>query len=323
MKKVVTSSQELKDVSIIELIPKSFESQASDIEFNIASQQQPVVVNEDPVLRWDVSTLNKQTIYYMINSNAELAAAKDTKTLVLYKPDFKVTQTVSAEEDSGSNKLTGFVSLDNVDFSKISAIQWMVFIGIGLILGLSAYYVALDRKEKKRSVQKLKEHKTLSKPLSKNISQSVQQPVNPIRKAVNVPPATVMPITLTELNGKLDMANNRINNFDYENARRLYNECMQNYSQVQFKRTSDKNDVKAMLNHLYIKLTAYRIIYDSRKHVTTRNYSLLRQDITEIGKICSKLYINLANVDEDHKDEEKKFIDYVSNSKRHLEAIAS
>jgi hypothetical protein len=55
----------------------------------------------------------------------------------------------------------------------------------------------------------------------------------------------------------------------------------------------------------------------------TRDYSLLRQDITEISKICNKLYASLSNVDEDHKDDEKKFIDYVSNSKRHLESIAS
>ncbi len=324
VKKVVSSSQELKDVSIIEIIPKSFESKASDIDFKIAGQQEPIIVKEDPVLRWDVATFNKQTIYYMINSNAELSAAKDTKTLVLYKPDFKVTQTTTAEEDVGTNRLTGFVSLDSVDLSKISFIQWLVFIGMGLILGLSAYYVTLDRKEKKRATQRLKDHKIISKPLSKNISQQVQQPVQSIRKTVSVPVAPIVtPVTLTELNGKLDMANNRINNFDYENARILYNECMQNYTGVQFKKASDKNDVKVMLNHLYIKLAAYRIIYDSRKHVTTRNYSLLRQDITEISKICNKLYASLSSVDEDHKDEEKKFIDYVSNSKRHLESIAS
>ncbi len=341
IKKVITSSQELKDISIIEIIPKSFESKASDIDFNIAGQQKPVVVKEDPVLRWDVSTFNKQTIYYMINNNAELSSAKETKTLVLYKPDFKVTQTIATKEDVESNKLTGFISLDKVDFTKISVMQWLVFVGLGLILGLSTYYVALDRKEKKKNNQRLKEHKIISKPLSKisqpelqqipSFSQQLTKPQSEqlaqsqTQKVTTVTPVRTvsLPLSFIDINTKLDQANVMINKFDYENARMVYNECMQKFSQVQFKKASEKNDIKTMLNHLYIKLTAYRIIYASRKHVTTRDYSLLRQDITEISKICNKLYASLNNVDEDHKDDEKKFIDYVSNSKRHLESIAS
>jgi hypothetical protein len=343
VKKVVTSSQELKDVSIIEMIPKSFERLASDIIFDIDSQQKPVIVKDDPVLRWDVDTFNKQTVYYMINNNAEMSSAKDTKTIVLYRPDFKVTQTISDGEDVGNNILTGLISLDKIDMSKISLIQWFVFIGIGLILGLSVYYVALDGKEKKRVNQRLKDHKIISKSMNKTA-----QPLQQTQKVLITPSVSSSVVRVQsnqqstrstqlssrnsnpslsslsfDIGAKLDQANDRINNFDYENARIIYNECMQRYSQIIFKKVSEKNDVKRMLNHLYTKLTAYRIIYLSRKHVNSRNYPLLKQDIVEITKICNKLYSALSNVDEDHKNDEQKFIDYVSNSKKHLESIAS
>jgi hypothetical protein len=78
-----------------------------------------------------------------------------------------------------------------------------------------------------------------------------------------------------------------------------------------------------MLEHLYLKLYVYRAIYDSRKHATTKNYNVLAQDIATISKAYTKLYSTLNKVDDDHKDGEKKFIDYVANSKRFLESMAS
>jgi len=270
----------------------------------------------------------------MINNNAEMPSAKDTKTIVLYRPNFKVTQTIAGGESTNTNILTGLIGLENVNINKISLVQWLVVIGIGLILGLSTYYVALDRKEKKRVNQRLKEHKIISRPINKTI-----QPLQQIQKVLTassaatfptrtqsakfVQPANVVASLSFDIGDKLDQANARINNFDYENARIIYNECMQRFSQVSFNKVAEKNDIKHMLNHLYIKLTAYRVIYLSRKHVNARNYFLLKQDILEISKICNKLYSALNNIDEDHKDAEKKFIDYVSNSKRHLESIAS
>jgi len=342
VKKIVSSSQELKNISIVELVPKSFEDKASGMLFEIDSQQKPIVVKEDPVLRWDVDTFSKQTIYYMINSNAEMSAAKNTKTLVLYKPNFKVTQTTVDNTDNG---LTGFVGLENINIGAISPIQWLVVLGIGLIIGLSTYYVALDRKEKKRNSQRLKDHKIIAKKVGNSStmqstvaavaatkessnahSQSVKspqpgQPPQPVREVKQmIPPVNDMHF---DINSELDKANTLINNFDYENSRKIYNLCMQKYKVLSFKKASEKNDIKLMLNHLYLKLTAYRTIYASRKHVNAKSYNLLKQDILMINRLYTRLYRNLSTINDDHKDAEKKFIDYVANSKRHLEGLAS
>ena len=53
-----------------------------------------------------------------------------------------------------------------------------------------------------------------------------------------------------------------------------------------------------MLDHLFQKITVYRLIYSSRKRINTKNYALLRQDIVVISKICNKLYSTLNKVDE-------------------------
>jgi len=170
VKKLVNSGQELKNVSIIETIPKSFESSASDISFDFDGQQPPTVVKDDPVLRWDTDSLSSKTIYYLTNNNAELLSAKGTRTIVLYRPDFKVTDTIQeqAEVKDGpglGNLLTGFVSFDSSDVGNVSPIQWMVLIGVGMILGLSAYYVALDKKSKKYAAERLKDHRIIAKSL--------------------------------------------------------------------------------------------------------------------------------------------------------------
>ncbi len=314
VKKIVSSSQDLKDIVIIENIPKNFETKASNIIFDIDSQQKPSIVKEDPVLQWSVDAFNKQTIYYMINNHVDISYAKNTRTIVLYKPTFKFTQTLNTDSGNTFNALTGFIELDVGDVGKISMMQWLVLIGVALIIGLSTYYVALDRKEKKRNVQRVKDHKII---LPNKVSQN---------KIV----AVTKPVALTQvntikfnLNKKLVDANTLINNFDYENSRIVYNQCMQAYNQTVFKDSTERSDVKNMLNHLYIKLTAYRLIYESRKNVHSRNYVKLRQDLKNINELYTKLYRSLEHVDEDNKVSERKFVDYVANSRRYLEGVAS
>jgi len=341
VKKVITSSQELNNISIIEIIPKSFEAKASDITFDIDSQQNPTIVKDDPVLRWDSATFSKQTIYYMINNNADMSSAKNTKTILLYTPNFKVTQTIQ-NESSKTNMLTGLVGLDNISISDVSPMQWLVVIGISMILGLSAYYVALDRKEKKRVSQRLKEHRIITKqktvlaPISISRNNISHNTATPMASISVIPSSTHSQIINAgiisknnintprfDINLKLDRANAAINSFDYENARLIYNECIQYYPKIIFKNNSEKISVKLMLDHLFQKITVYRLIYSSRKHINTKNYALLRQDIVMISKICNKLYSTLSKIDENSIDAEKKFVDYVSNSKKYLESLSS
>ena len=195
----------------------------------------------------------------------------------------------------------------------------------------------MDKKEKKRDSQRLKDHRIITKSQVRSIpvqtrsalAYSTSKTLNVSSmptKSVSLTPKKVVDIpslSSSDINIKLDQANHFINNFDYENARILYNDCMKNYPKVNFKNTSEKNNVKLMLNHLFQKLTVYRIIYSSRKHVNTKNISFLKQDIVTITRICNNLYSILGKIDDDNINAEKKFVDYVLNSKRHLEAISS
>jgi hypothetical protein len=414
VKKIVSSSEELENVSIVEVIPKSFERKASDIVFDISNQKKPVIVKDDPVLKWDTDLFNKQTIYYMINNNAEMHAAKATKTLVLYTPNFKVTDTMLESDSSSDNKLTGFISnnFDYVNFSSLSMIQWIILIGVGLILGLSTYYVSLDRIEKKRNDSRLKDHKIMSGKIDNSFNsgfsstnyntsvKSINRASNSIntsnnslnlsnnsiadsvnsskiidtkkhiksksyrllsnffikkllrKKSLNLSniPLTQINVPLPKVAGtdaniidvstlnndlmknndikyfdihlKLTQANVRINNFDYENARIIYNLCLNKYSAGEYS-ISEKKELGIMLDYLYSKLVVYRTIFISRKHINLRDYTSLKQDILVINSISTKLYSLLKLIDDDYKDAELKFINYVNNSKKHLESILS
>ncbi|MGV8141725.1 MAG: hypothetical protein ACP5NW_04775 [Candidatus Woesearchaeota archaeon] len=324
VKKTVSSSQELSNISIIELVPKSFEREASDIMFDIEGQKMPIIVKEDPVIRWDSDAFTKQTIYYMINSHAEMTSARATKTVVLYRPDFKVTQTAE-EPVSKRDGITGLVGIESAGINKISGIQWTIVLGIGLIVVLSTYYVSLDRKEKKRTVQRFKDHKILPQASQSSLAKHIDAKKTSSAQFVisSVPDAKNMPADFEHMMGQLDKANELINNFDYENARSIYNFCMQIYSKSEFKDSREKDEIRLMLNHIYLKLNAYSIIYSSRKHVVSKNYNLIKKDVDTINKICRRLYDTLDSVDEDYKDNEQKFLDYVVNSKKHLEATIS
>jgi hypothetical protein len=254
----------------------------------------------------------------MINNHAEMTSAKETKTIVVYRPDFKVTQTIS-DSFGNDNKLTGFVGLESIGIQKISGVQWTIILGIGLILVLSTYYVSLDKREKKRNVQRLKDHRIISRlPKPNDASkQSGIQKANIVQKSDVANPN----INIADVNARLNQANSHINNFDYENARAIYNMCMQVYAQSAFKNAKEKNDLHVMLNHLYLKLTAYRTIYVSRKHIGSGNVTLTKKDIETIDKIYRKLYAVLNNVNDEYKDDEQRFIDYMINSKKHLESL--
>jgi hypothetical protein len=154
---------------------------------------------------------------------------------------------------------------------------------------------------------------------------TVQEPVI-VQKTTNTSLGDVKNLnvaTVSGINAKLEQANVFINSFDYENARNVYNTCMQAYAQSSFKNSKEKNELRVMLNHLYLKLTVYRTIYASRKHVTSGNFALMQKDVDIINKIYRKLYEELGNVEEEYKDSEQKFIDYIINSKRHLEESIS
>jgi len=310
VKKTVKANPELDNVIILENIPKDFEKKASDISFNIGEQQNPAVVKEDPVVRWDADTLSSQTIYYMVNANVDMSSAKNTRTIVLKKPDFKFSDGAASVEKN--NGLTGFISFDTLDISRISLIQWCIFLGVGLVICLSAYYVTLDGREKKKNTQKLKDHRIITSRPSPGVVQ--------VRAALK--PSMNKATIYFDINTKLEEANALINGFNYEKSRTIYNLCMGKLDAATIT-VAQKREARQMLDHLFLKLSAYRLIYQSRKHLASKNYALVKDDIDDINVVYTKLVTTLSVVDDDHKEVERKFIDYIVNSKRHLESVTS
>lgn len=308
--KTVKANPGLDGVIILESIPKDVDSKASDVIFNIDNQDAPTVVKDDPVVQWDAPTLNSKTIYYMINSNADMSSAKNAKTVVLIKPEFKFTESL---KDPTVNGLTGFIGLDTVNIFNISPIQWAILLGVGLIACLSIYYVTLDGREKKKNLQRLKDHKIVTLHAAKNTVAKITATSKVISK----------PVAYFDINKSLEEANVMINSFNYERARMMYNDCIEKFNQISFRSAAEKRDVRQMLNHLYVKLSAYRVIYQSRKHLNSKDYASVREDITNINSVCAKLMANLSSIDQDNKDTERKFIDYIINSRKHLESVTS
>ncbi|HYD03641.1 MAG TPA: hypothetical protein VEC16_05060 [Alphaproteobacteria bacterium] len=395
--KNVDSSLELSGVSVIELIPKSFERDVKDISFEFKDQTAPIVVKSDPVVRWDFDSFNKMSIYYMINNHAEMSAAKETKTIVLLKPDFKVTDTTSGIEEEQSNILTGLVGLDIAGF-ELTPMHWMILAGIGMILGLSAYYVSLDKKEKNafekessrsngssgngssksgsgifkglkanlaKQISRL-DSKTNSSSLNKshlsstdaNINSNVLLKVesqtshnhihqsshqkdaghqdinsNKVHHATvqiksHETPAEKQQAYNAKFNSKhtydymsrqLDVANILINSFEYEKCRTIYNHCVDYYKMHKFHSAKEKQNFKTMIDHLYMKLFAYRLIHVSRKATKAE----IKKNVEALGKISGKLSSTLDDIAEEYRDDEKKFIDYISHSRNHLHKHSS
>jgi hypothetical protein len=340
VKKIVSSSVDLKDIIILETIPKSFERDAKDINFNIENQEQPTIVKADPVLRWDASEFNRKELYYMINNHAEMSAAKETKTVVLIKPTFNLSQTTTDDSD---NLLTGFALVD-IGEMNFKTIHLLIFIGILSIIGLSLYYVSLDRKEKQLMLNGNNKEHSIDNDFKHTSSKnniygaytsnngtngtskhtyvvvdegSKQNSVHASMHTKKFNPENNL--DFNDMSRRLDAANLLINSFDYEKSRQIYNSCIEFYKKHHFKSHSEKEDFKAMLDHLYIKLLAYRLVHVSRKS----SKEIMQKNAVILDSICLKLYHSINDVSEEYRIDEKKFIDYLYNSTYHIKKMAS
>jgi transposase-like protein len=183
--------------------------------------------------------------------------------------------------------------------------------------------VVLDKKEKKRNVERLKAHRIVNSRAVQPITASNISGQNPRQNITRTQNVTKTTTRSQDISSLLEKANAFINKFDYENARILYNQCMVQSGTAVFTNTAARNDAKMMLNHLYLKLAAYRIIYSSRKQANIKSYIALRKNIIELDHVYATLLNNLNYITEEQKDAERKFIDYIYNSKKHLETITS
>jgi hypothetical protein len=150
IKKTIHSSSPLKDVVLIERIPKELEKKASNIIFGVPSEKSlPVnIIKEDPVVRWNFDTVSDLDIYYQIKDLAEPANIKNTRSVILHKPDFKFSDTLNSLQTTipsdNAQMITGMAFFKNIGLKDMPLMQWFILIGIGLIIALSVYYFKIS-----------------------------------------------------------------------------------------------------------------------------------------------------------------------------------
>lgn len=161
VKKTIVSNNELTNIAVVEIIPKDVARKASDMIFGFENQDYPVIVKEDPILKWNFDTMSSESVYYQISSIIDLTSLKNTKTIVLTKPDFKFSDTIKETKNS-ENLFTGMMVFEQVNLTKLSAVQWMVMGGLVVMIGLLIYYfIILPYQEKKHNQERKKQHSIL------------------------------------------------------------------------------------------------------------------------------------------------------------------
>ncbi|MBU0472263.1 MAG: hypothetical protein KKF65_06545, partial [Nanoarchaeota archaeon] len=134
--KTLTTSEPLSDVSIVETIPKSVETDANNILFS----ETPIVIKKDPMVEWIIPKLSSKNIYYIVFDEIAFSDAKQTKTDVFINQ--KLVEDLNAAGAEGAvvddNSITGFASDNTVKNSSWSLI--FIIVGFVIIAGLMVYY---------------------------------------------------------------------------------------------------------------------------------------------------------------------------------------
>lgn len=340
--KTIRSSGELKNISMIEIIPKEVENTASDISYIKVSE--PEIIKDDPVVKWDYDSFESAELYYIVDDSVPLTSLKNIRTIILEKPDFKM----------GDDKITGMLSFENVALSNLSPVHWIIVIGVGLIIVLGAYYfVVLEKQDSER----IKRHQIINygaansqvnKPIAvsrsnqnqnsraMNIQNVVAQKrdadkrlsanrfsadyVKNYVKKKSYPDYAQKNDALDDklpevMFRKIEYCNSVINMMDYERARSLYNETVSALPGI-----SDTSDVAARkLSHVKAKLDAYRHIHNARRHLYYKRLEHFSATIKSLNECYGQIAHNIGFMPHIDNGSEVKFLSFVAENVKQLE----
>ncbi|MBU1974952.1 MAG: hypothetical protein KKG59_00955 [Nanoarchaeota archaeon] len=126
---------------VIEVIPKEVVASASDI----TAMNPPVVIKQDPILKWSPASLQNYEIKYHIKQ-VNLNSLKTTKTIVLMEPSSSSDGPGDPDDpnDSLNNSITGMVG--NVNIREEGGFEFnfsfiLLLLAVVCVLGLAVYYV--------------------------------------------------------------------------------------------------------------------------------------------------------------------------------------
>ena len=162
----VTPDKSISDIRVLEFIPKSVVSGASELVF---SEDEPVVVEDDPLLEWSVDMLSRdetKTFTYYIKSKVDSDDYDDFEGVAVYAvggEDKTPTGSVIEEGEGDDEEGVGEEGL-RVSESKHFAWLWIIVI-IVLVGGVMVGVVVYKRKEAETRTAVLLEEKLKPKDL--------------------------------------------------------------------------------------------------------------------------------------------------------------
>ena len=130
------------NVVVVEYIPKAVVTSASDIGFMNGDYN---IIKDDPIIRFRVSDLFGEGVWYVINSNTGLDNARRIRTLVLFDYDKFLEGKIPEEELRGGAGITGFTLLSSGRLGLSITESIMIMLGLILIVALILYYFLFVR----------------------------------------------------------------------------------------------------------------------------------------------------------------------------------
>jgi len=124
------NSEPYEEVVFVEIIPKSIAEDTSLITFLTDNYD---VLKRDPIIKWGFVSLdyNGQQIKYIVDGNLDASDVKKTKSIVLLN-----VNSLNAQEPNAA--VTGYSVFP---FSVSASGTFAMWLGIGIIIALSAYYL--------------------------------------------------------------------------------------------------------------------------------------------------------------------------------------
>ncbi len=353
--KSILPSGALGPVSVMEIIPKEVENTASDIEYIKTSY--PDIIKDDPVVKWDYDSLESSEFYYVVNDIVPLSSLKNVRTIILTKPDFKLSD----------DAITGMASFEEIQLGTLSTIHWIIILGVGMILLLGTYFVVLDRQDTKRINSIYGRHNTVTTPvgmqsnINSNINSNIRGVANiksynlksypvhvrqnePVSKIIQKPSVTSIPKAdvktsrrkdqnpsaqdtskafeniSEEIVRKIEYCNSVINMMQYERARSIYNDTISALPQMvdMYENSKDSGPIKK-LSHAKTKIEAYMHVHNARRHLYYKRLDKFSESIRALNDCYGSIAHNIGFMQHLDNGSEIRFLNFIADNIKQLE----
>jgi len=147
IEKRLLAKEQQRDVIAIETIPKEVAQRASDIIF---LKQQPVVLEEDPVVQYTYDTLSEEAVLYALKGTVDIPKIRGSSLVLLPKPGALETSSTGAAAADGASP-AGSSATNSVTGNALASLSslasgqgLLILFGLIIIAALLFYYFRLQ-----------------------------------------------------------------------------------------------------------------------------------------------------------------------------------